>query len=810
MNSTNSDFLALRKKIIEKDFSRMNSRQFEAVTTANGPLLVLAGAGSGKTTVLVNRIACLIRYGNAYHSTFVPGNIGDLELEQARAYLKGESPFLPAGVFGVDAAEPWQILAITFTNKAAAELKNRIIAKLGDSGLDLWAGTFHSVCGRMLRRYAERIGYTSHFTIYDSDDQKRVVKEILKKMNISEKELSPKFCLNEISHAKDRLLSPAEYAAGIGADAHKKTVAKVFEAYNKQLKQADAMDFDDMIGNAVLLFEQCPEALAYYQNKFKYIMVDEYQDTNHAQYRFVSLLAAAHKNLCVVGDDDQSIYSFRGATIENILSFEDEYDQAKVIRLEQNYRSTETILQAANAIIANNVGRKGKNLWTDFKTDAKIKVCTLADERAEAQFVANEILENVQQGGSFKDNAVLYRMNALSGTVENVFARSGIPYRVIGGLRFFDRKEIKDVISYLNVINNKNDDVRLKRIINEPKRGIGQTTVNRATEIAEGLGLPLFEVLESADSYPALAHAATRLKAFCRMLQGLTEQAEQLPLSELLEAVLQQTGYLEALKAEGPEGTERIENVKELSSGIISYQQQSPNPSLSEYLEEVALVSDIDKYDEDADTVVLMTLHSSKGLEFNHVFLIGMEEGIFPGNQSIYAGKAEMEEERRLAYVGVTRAKRQLTVTNTYLRMLFGCTQRNRLSRFVREIPPELCSLFGSGGHAAAGAASSRGFERRYAADISGTVMPRTPVRANSAAPVAHTTPLAYRKAAPLPSTGGASKYQKGMRVKHKVFGEGMVLSCQPMGGDCLIEVAFDEKGTKKLMANYVKMEILS
>ncbi len=813
MNCSNSDFLALRKSIIEKDFSRMNDRQFQAVTTANGPLLVLAGAGSGKTTVLVNRIAYLIRYGNAYQSAAVPANVSDFELAQGQAYSKGEQPLLPPGVFSVDPATPWQILAITFTNKAAGELKDRIVAKLGESGLDLWAGTFHSICGRMLRRYADRIGYTAHFTIYDTDDQKRVVKEILKKLNVSEKELSPKLCLNEISHAKDKLWTPEEYAQNIGYETYKKTIAKVFAAYNKQLKQANAMDFDDMIVNTVYLFEKCPDALEYYQNKFKYIMVDEYQDTNHAQYRLVSLLAHKHQNLCVVGDDDQSIYSFRGATIENILSFEDEYEQATVIRLEQNYRSTATILQAANTIIANNTARKGKNLWTDFKTDAKIKVCTLADERAEAQYIADAILENVQQGGKFKDNAVLYRMNALSGALENVFARSGIPYRVIGGLRFFDRKEIKDVISYLNVINNKTDDVRLRRIMNEPKRGIGQTTVNRAAEIAEGLGLPLFEVLENAADYPALSHAATRLQTFCQMINQLTEKAAELPLSELLDEVLQQSGYLDALKAEGPEGTERVENVKELSSGIINYQQQSPNPSLSEYLEEVALVSDIDKYDETADTVILMTLHSSKGLEFNNVFLIGMEEGIFPGNQSIYAGKAELEEERRLAYVGVTRAKRKLTLTNTYVRMLFGLTQRNRLSRFVREIPPELCSLSGFNGYSEPSTAPG-GFERRYQGGGAAKAVSFSAAgRPGSAAghPVQRSTPLAYRKTPPLPGAKApaATKYQKGMRVKHKVFGEGMILNCQPMGGDYLLEVAFDEKGTKKLMANYVKMEIL-
>lgn len=807
MSFLNSDFVALRKKVIEKDFSRMNNCQFEAITTSLGPLLVLAGAGSGKTTVLVDRIAYLIRYGNAYRSNELPFSVSESEIAAANAFLNGEISAPPTGVFAVEPAKPWDILAITFTNKAATELKERIVAKLGNCGLDLWAGTFHSVCGRMLRRFGDRIGYSSHFTIYDTDDQKRVVKEILKSLGVSEKELTPKFCLNEISRAKDKLWKPADYAEHIGFEPYKKTVAKVFKLYNQQLLQADAMDFDDMIVNAVRLFETCPDVLEYYQNKFKYIMVDEYQDTNHAQYKFVSLLAAQHHNICVVGDDDQSIYSFRGATIENILNFEDEYENAKVIRLEQNYRSTQTILGAANAVIANNVGRKGKNLWTDFQTEDKISLLTAADERLEAQQVADIILESVQKGGKFGDNAVLYRMNALSGAVENVFARAGIPYRVIGGLRFFDRKEIKDVISYLNVINNKKDDLRLKRIVNEPKRGIGAATVNRAAEIAEQLDVPLFEVFEHAADYPSIARAAGRLQPFCSMINELAEKVDEIPLSELLEEVLQKSGYIDALKAEGAESVERVENVKELSSGILNYQQESPNPNLAEYLEEVALVSDMDKYDENADTVILMTLHSSKGLEFNNVFMIGMEEGIFPGTQSIYAGPSEMEEERRLAYVGITRAKRKLTLTNTYMRMLFGMTQRNGASRFLREIPEELCTVSGFSGFQAA---ESGAFTPRYGLNTPESTGFRKNAFQSTARSVQQSTPLNFRKTAPLPGKNNTVlKYQKGMRVHHKVFGDGFILSCQPMGGDYLLEVAFDEKGTKKLMANYVKLDIL-
>ena len=459
----------LRDKVIEKDFNRMNNMQLRAVTATDGPVLVLAGAGSGKTTVLVNRIACLVKYGDAYNSTFVP-QISDEEFKMGQDFLNDTNLPLPERAFSVYPANPWDILAITFTNKAANELKNRIIAKLGDKGNDIWAGTFHSICARILRRYGDLIGYSSHFTIYDTDDQKRVVKDILKQQGINEKELPPKYILNEISRVKDNLITPEEYKleANKGFYPMKKSVAEVFALYQKRLKEADAMDFDDIITNTVALFNEHPDVLDYYANKFKYIMVDEYQDTNHAQYKLVSLLASVHQNICVVGDDDQSIYSFRGATIENILTFEDNYLTAKVIRLEQNYRSTATILDAANAVIANNKGRKGKNLWTNLKDDSKITVNTLPTEQDEARYVAETILSRVQKGEKFNNSAILYRMNALSSTIENVFVRAGIPYRVVGGHRFFDRKEIKDVIAYLNVINNPNDSVRLKRIINEP------------------------------------------------------------------------------------------------------------------------------------------------------------------------------------------------------------------------------------------------------------------------------------------------------------------------------------------------------
>ncbi len=798
---TEKELINLRKEVIKKDFGRMNERQLEAVVTTEGPLLVLAGAGSGKTTVLVNRIACLIKYGNAFFSNIAPTLTED-EILAAEGFIKGEANLLNPVSFSVCPAKPWEILAITFTNKAAGELKSRIAARLGADANDIWAGTFHSICARILRRYGDLLGYSSHFTIYDTDDQKRVIKEILKSKGISDKQLPPKYIQNEISRAKDRLISPEGYAAEATHNPLKRAVAEVFKAYNAELKKADAMDFDDIILNTVLLFEKNEDVLTYYQNKFKYVMVDEYQDTSHAQYKLVSLLADGYKNICVVGDDDQSIYSFRGATIENILSFEEQYSGAKVIRLEQNYRSTATILDAANSIIANNKGRKGKSLWTSKKDDSKISVNTLISEQEEARFVADSILSFVQRGGKFSQNAVLYRMNALSSTLENVFVRSGIPYKIIGGHRFFDRKEIKDVVSYLQVINNENDGVRLKRIVNVPARGIGETTVKRSEEIAEHLGLSLFDVFENAADYPTLSRSADRLKNFTSLIRDLQKTAEEMPLDFLLEETLDKSGYMLSLRAEGNEAADRIENIGELLSGVKTYMAESPNPSLSEYLEEVTLVSDIDSYDESDDAVVLMTLHSAKGLEFDNVYLIGMEEGIFPSTQTVYGGESELEEERRLAYVGVTRAKEFLTLTNSYTRMLFGSTGRNMPSRFLKEIPKDICEISGYSPRITSSPYDGYNSYKSnyYEGGIYRKEQPQAPLKS------AHSS-TNYRAA--TPKKAATTTYQKGMRVRHKAFGEGTVLNTTPMGGDFLIEIAFDSVGTKKLMANFVKMEIL-
>ncbi len=791
-------FLNLRRNLIKKDFGNMNDRQFEAVTTTKGALLVLAGAGSGKTTVLVNRIANLVKYGDAYCSDFVPFFTQE-DLIAAQNYIDEKGEDLPKGVFAVNAPRPWEILAITFTNKAANELKERINAKLGEGGESLWAGTFHSICGKILRMNAEGIGFTSHFTVYDTDDQKRLIKNIMKDNGIDEKMFPVRNVLSAISSAKDSLISPAEYKQTAGHDYRGQTIAKLYDAYQSRLKSADAMDFDDMINYTVKLFRENPDVLEHYSSKFKYIMVDEYQDTNHAQYELVRLLSTIHGNICVVGDDDQSIYRFRGATIENILNFEYDYENARVIRLEQNYRSVGNILNAANAVIANNRGRKGKNLWTDKGDGELINIYTAADERDEARYVADKVLESVRAGAKFSDHAVLYRMNAQSASIENVFARSGISYRVIGGMRFYERKEIRDVLAYLNLISNNNDDIRLRRIINEPKRGIGDTTLNHAADIAAQLGLSLFEVLDSADQFAPLSRAAGRLRDFCDMIKSLSAVVDELPISELLTTVLDKSGYRVSLMTDtDPKNADRLANVDELVNNVKQYELENDEPTLSSFLEEIALVSDIDAMNDSEDKVTLMTVHSAKGLEFEKVFLIGLEEGIFPGNQSIYGGESEIEEERRLMYVAITRAKRQLTVSNAVTRMVFGSTNRNLPSRFLKEIPDEYCRMSAK--------VSAPSYSRSYGFD-DGNYTPRANRPAVSYSKP--TTSFGSYSAAKKTESASACQYSAGQRVEHKTFGEGLILSASSMGNDTLLEIAFDTVGTKKLMAAYAKLKVL-
>ena len=688
-----NEFLELRKKIIEKDFARMNDKQKQAIFTVNGPLLILAGAGSGKTTVLVNRIANIIKYGNAYNDVFIPEFVDEACINKLKIYAQNEdnSTDLPFNL-SVDSARPWQILAITFTNKAANELKERLVNMLGEIGNDVWASTFHSTCAKILRQHAEKLGYSNHFTVYDTDDVKRLIKECQQTLNIDDKILSHKSIISAISHAKDNMISHKEYSHQAGNDYRLTQIAKVYNMYQMRLIEADAMDFDDLLFNTVTLFRKCPDVLEYYQDKFHYVMVDEYQDTNKVQYEFIKLICQKRKNLCVVGDDDQSIYKFRGATIENILNFEKTYKDAKIIKLEQNYRSTQNILDAANAVIENNSERKGKKLWTQNNAGEKIHLHTAFNENDEANYIAETILNKVATGANYSDFAILYRMNAQSSNIERTFIKSGISYRIIGGHRFYERKEIRDVIAYLSVINNPNDEVRLRRIINRPKRSIGDKTISKITEIAAQTGQSLLEIIRHADEYSDLLRAALKLKKFANLIDGLIEASNNpdFSLHNLYQKVLEDIDYLENIKLEKDDVDARIENINELLSNIIKYEQENgDSASLEGFLEEVSLMTDIDNYDNNANAVTLMTMHSAKGLEFPVIFLPGFEEGIFPGTQSIY-NPEELEEERRLAYVGITRAKKELYIINAETRMLFGSTSRNKPSRFSLEIPESL------------------------------------------------------------------------------------------------------------------------
>ena len=568
-----SEILALRRAVLEKDFARMNDRQKQAVFTVNGPLLILAGAGSGKTTVLINRIANILRYGDAYNSTYLRDDLDENDIAACKAYIENGTPLTTESQehLSVSACAPWRIMAITFTNKAAGELKDRLCAMLGETANDIWASTFHSTCARILRRDGEHIGYSSHFTVYDTDDQRRLMKSILKELDISEKSITPKSILNEISRAKDSLISPAEYALTVGDDFRLKIISRAYTTYQKRLEGADAMDFDDLINKVVELFKKCPDVLEYYQNRFRYLMVDEYQDTNHAQYTFVRMLAEKSGNLCVVGDDDQSIYKFRGATIENILSFENTFQNATVIRLEQNYRSTQNILDAANAVIEHNTERKGKTLWTQNGTGAMIHLHTAENETDEAERITKIILDGVAAGRKFSDYAVLYRMNSQSLTFERNFAKSGVPHRIIGGTRFYERREIREMIAYLSVINNPSDEMRLRRIINTPKRSIGDRSVEVAAQIGQQTGETLFEVVSHAKDYPALSRAANKMTLFAAQMQGLIElnNDEKVTLGELYDELVERIDYLNFLKTDDPESAEdRAANVQELASNL--------------------------------------------------------------------------------------------------------------------------------------------------------------------------------------------------------------------------------------------------
>ena len=823
-------FAAARRKAIAREFAGLNQAQQKAVLTTQGPLLLLAGAGSGKTTVLIHRIANLIRYGRGSDSPEVPQWATEEDLTFLEGYAEGKGTPAPEDkarqerLCALDPAAPWTILAITFTNKAAGELKERLERMLGPTALDVWASTFHSACVRILRRDIDKLGFPSSFTIYDTDDSLRVMKDCLKDLNMDDKQFPPRTVLGCISKAKDQMQLADQFMAQCrqAGDFRLIKIAALYEEYQRRLWDAGALDFDDIILHTVRLLQTCDDVREYYQKKFRYVLIDEYQDTNNLQYLLASTLAGGYENFCVVGDDDQSIYRFRGATIENILSFEKQYPKCRTIRLEENYRSTGHILQAANAVIRNNQGRKGKELWTRAGEGEKLTLYAAMNEHDEAQYVATRVLEDYSQGRKWKDHAILYRMNAQSNQLENACKRNGIPYCIIGGTRFFDRAEVKDMVAYLAVLNNPGDDLRLQRIINNPPRGIGARTIETAQEIARQEGSSLYAVIDNARLYPQLERSAGKLAQFTSLMGELAGLLGELPLDKFYEELMIRTGYASMLEAKNTvEDRTRLENVRELLTSIRGYMENAgEEPTLAGFLDEIALYTDLDSHDPDQDCVVMMTMHSAKGLEFPVVFVVGAEEGIFPGIRAI-GETEEMEEERRLCYVAMTRAKEKLYLTCANQRMLFGRTSANRPSRFVEEIPPEHLERTGRGQTSAPeedwGGFPSRTWGQVERRDYRGSYgAPQTAGRASypgqrprSASPAYGGGFVRAMEGEKGRTAGGGSlsasaaspaSFRKGDTVLHKAFGKGMILSVQKMGGDALMEIAFDNVGTKRLM----------
>lgn len=733
-------------------YDSLNPQQLEAVQHYEGPLLILAGAGSGKTRVLTHRIAWLMEEKNV---------------------------------------QPWNIMAITFTNKAAGEMRERVERMLEEGSAGVWVATFHSTCVRILRRHIEMIGYDSNFTIYDGDDQKSIIKDICKRLNVNTKLYKERTLLGAISSAKDELVSPEEFALRAQSDFKLKVYSDVYTEYQRELKSNNALDFDDLICKTVELFQSCPEVLDYYQERFRFIMVDEYQDTNTAQFKLVSLLASKYQNLCVVGDDDQSIYKFRGANIGNILNFEHFFPEAKVIRLEQNYRSTQNILNAANEVISHNRGRKEKKLWTANGEGDKVKFRQFMNAFEEAEYVAGMINGKVSQGKwNYGDCAILYRTNAQSRMFEEKFLFSNIPYKIVGGINFYSRKEIKDVLAYLKTIANGADDLAVRRIINVPKRGIGATTISRVQEYAIAHGISFYQALRTCDMIPAIGKGSAKLLSFVEMIQTFRSKAEFYSVKELIEDILEVTGYRAELELEGTdEAEDRLENIDELLSKAAAYEESQEHPTLDGFLEEVALVADIDSLEEDSDHVMMMTLHSAKGLEFPVVFLVGMEDGMFPSYMSISSeDPLDLEEERRLCYVGITRAMRELTMTAARQRMVRGETHYNKVSRFVTDIPDELLALE----------------EKKNMADIKKEYREKKQTayqqaRENFRAKVFTPQQFEVKKSDGL-------DYTTGDRVRHIKFGEGTVQNIVEGGRDYEVTVEFDRVGVKKMFASFAKL----
>ena len=782
-------FLAARKRYIQSQFGNLNSKQLEAVLTTEGPLLLLAGAGSGKTTVLINRVANLLRFGRGSDSNEVPDTVTDedvLFLESVAEHCPDSDKFRADYLCAVEPPAPWNVIAITFTNKAANELKARLCNMLGNSANDVWAMTFHSACCRILRRDIEHIGYNRSFTIYDSQDSERLMKEIIKDMGLDDKTFPAKYVLGIISRHKDKMVGPQEMLEQVEASGDMRLyhVAKAYIKYQTKLKESNALDFDDIIFKTVELLRDHEDVRSYYQRKFRYVLVDEYQDTNHMQYLLTSMLAGGYENLCVVGDDDQSIYRFRGATIDNILNFEKQYRGSRLIRLEQNYRSTQAILRTANAVIAHNIGRKGKNLWTQNDAGDRITVYEASDESAEANYIAGQIITE-SKGNGFKNYAILYRTNAQSNALEFALKRNAIPYRVIGGVRFFDRAEVKDMLSYLCAINNPYDDLRLQRIINNPPRGIGPKALDTALRMAEAEGKGLYHVISDPYSYGPLEKNAKKYKEFTDLMDSLSQLLEEgMALPEFYDEVMRRTGYEAMLELKPTEENKtRLENIRELKSSIRAYMENAEVPTLNGFLEEIALYTDLEQYNESDDAVVLMTMHAAKGLEFSHVFISGFEDGLFPGMRAI-GDMEEMEEERRLCYVAITRAKRKLTVTYAKQRMIYGRTSASLPSRFLREFPADSIEKKG-------GFVSARSYERLDQPSFSAYNGGNSGLYRGTG----------YLKSASNQTSQAYLQLNKGDMVMHKAFGRGLVLSVLKMSGDALLEIAFDDVGTKKLMA---------
>ncbi len=783
----NNSFCSARQNAMKKYFSRMNDMQQEAVFSVKGPVLVLAGAGSGKTTVIVNRIANMINFGNAYLDSSSEGSESDIAFLNDYAQGKTDDFDTLREICAVEPINPWNILAITFTNKAAGELKERLSAMLGDVANNIHASTFHSACVRILRVEIDRLGFTGDFTIYDSDDSQRMIKNCMTDLDIPEKQFAPKSVLSEISFAKDRMISPAQLRTEAGADYRKKTIAKLYAVYQERMKTANALDFDDILSYTVELFEKFPEVLEKYQNRYKYIMVDEYQDTNHVQFRLVSLLSKAHGNICVVGDDDQSIYKFRGADIENILGFEKQFEGAKVIRLEQNYRSTKTVLNAANSVISHNNERTEKSLWTDGAEGKKIYWYKAIDDTDEAKFVAKTISELADGTASYSDNAVLYRTNAQSNKVEMELSRLHIPFRVYGSLRFTDRKEVKDLLAYMSFVNNPFDMLRFRRIINEPKRGIGDSTLTLIEEISRDLKISPFDVLKNCEDYAPLAKKIGPLKTASALFEDLRVKSMELTPDKFLDYLIEKIDYMEYVNTlEKPES--KIENINTLRENVAEYTKNAFEPTLGGFLEESALLTDADRDDDTDDKVTLMTIHSAKGLEYGNVFVIGMEEGVFPSSRSMDSEK-ELEEERRLAYVAITRAKNNLYLTSARQRNHYGQTVTNVTSRFIKEIGSELVEKHDNAAYRKIG-----GENKKVITEVQSMSLQQQ---------------LARNKIHASSEKKPSVSYSTGERVSHMIFGEGTIISVTPASNDAMLEVAFDKVGTKKIMANYAKLKKL-